>query len=95
MNAQEALTSGYGFASFLFILAAVGALSVSIYICVPLCGSDLEKRTLHHPHEFETSAETAPIPYYSNNNPTYTTPETTGYVSPTAPGEPISEAPAV
>ena len=94
MNAREALTSGYGFASFVFILAAVGAACVSIYICVPFCGSDLEKRTLHHPHEFESVSETAPIAHYSNNNPTYAVPVTAAYVSPSAPDAP-ADIPAV
>ena len=66
--AAQSETSGFGFAAFCYIVAAVGALGVSLYMCVPVCGSDLEKRTLNHPYELERSTAEPYESYASSAN---------------------------
>jgi hypothetical protein len=68
INAEQALDSGYGFATFCYIVAAIVAFAVSLYMCVPVCGSDTEKRTLNHPHELDSSGNSEPYRSYSSNS---------------------------
>lgn len=51
---------GYGFATFCYIVAAILAASMSIFLCVPLCGSAIEKRTLNSPEEIESTNTSSP-----------------------------------
>jgi hypothetical protein len=52
----EALTSGFGFASFFFILAFILFAAASIYITPCLCGSANEKMMLTKPQELEAKS---------------------------------------
>jgi len=68
INAEEALTSGYGFSCFCYICAACFCFAVSLYMCVPICGSDTEKRTLNHPHELDGNSSSEPYRSYSSHS---------------------------
>mmetsp|Transcript_11063 Transcript_11063/g.18074 ORF Transcript_11063/g.18074 Transcript_11063/m.18074 type:complete len:142 (-) Transcript_11063:1829-2254(-) len=62
-ESQDALAGGYGFASFLWILAFVMLLSAAIYVSPLLCGSANEKKMLSGPQEPDSSyASGAPPP---------------------------------
>lgn len=70
VNAEEALESGFGFSTFCYICAAICAFGMSLYMCVPICGSDIEKRTLNHPHELDSHGNSEPYRSYSSQSQT-------------------------
>jgi hypothetical protein len=51
LDYHMALSSGYGFASFCFILAFVLLFAASIYLSPTSCGSEHEKQTIKTPLE--------------------------------------------
>ena len=66
IDATQSLTSGNGFGCFCFIVAAVFAFTMSLYTCVPVCGSDIEKRILNAPFELQTAGTSEPYAPHSS-----------------------------
>jgi len=50
-SAYSALASGYGFASFCYILAFILAVAASVYYSPLFCGTDKERRMIKSPEE--------------------------------------------
>ena len=53
-SAYGALASGYGFASFVFIVAAILLTMAAVYISPLICGSNNERKMIRSPQEIDT-----------------------------------------
>eukprot|EP01041_Mallomonas_annulata_P012932 gene12932-27282_t len=52
-RSYQALVSGYGFASFCYILGSILCLCAAIYISPPFCGTANEKKIIRNPQEID------------------------------------------
>ena len=55
LDAFNAEATGYGFASFFYILGFIAATIASIYISPVFTGTPMEKRMMSRPQELEAS----------------------------------------